>query len=115
MIPRETTALGTITAVNKTKFFNRYGKVEVALDGVTLANGDRLALRGVENAKRHIRPGLIVFLTAPIGVVINPKDPVWMTPLGRKEDMEPNLKDGNDFQVWTDGTADLDSSEFEQR
>jgi hypothetical protein len=112
--PREATALGTITAVNQTKLMNRYGTVEVALDGVTLANGDKIALRGTENAKRHTRPGLVVFITAPVGAVIQPKNPVWMTPLGR-EGIDANLTDGSDFVVWTDGTADLDSADFEQR
>jgi hypothetical protein len=113
VIPREATAVGTITAVTQTKLMNRYGVVEVALDGVMLANGDKLAIRGTESAKRHIRPGLVVFLTAPIGIVVQPKNPVWMTPLGR-ENIDANLKDGSDFLAWTDGTADLDSAEFQQ-
>jgi hypothetical protein len=111
VIPREALAHGTITAVNPTKVLGRYGTVEVALDHVMLANGDRLALRETESGDRHIRPGLLVFLLVPIGYVVQPKDPVWLTPLGR----DSMIKDGRDFMVFTDGVADLDSSEFAQR
>jgi hypothetical protein len=111
VIPREALAYGTITAVNPTKVLGRYGSVEVALDHVCLANGDKIALRDTEKGDRHIRPGILVFLLVPIGVVVQPKDPVWLTPLGRAS----MIKDGRDFTVFTDGVADLDSSEFEQR
>ena len=89
----------------------RYGTLEVAMDHVMLANGDKLALKGTERDDRHIRPGLLVFLLAPIGYVVQPRDPVWLTPLGK----QPILKDGMDFTVCTDGVANLDSSQFEQR
>jgi hypothetical protein len=45
VIPREALAYGTVTAVNPTKVLGRYGSVEVALDHVCLANGDKIALR----------------------------------------------------------------------
>jgi hypothetical protein len=110
VIPREALAYGTVTAVNPTKVLGRYGSVEVALDHVCLANGDKIALRDTEKGDRHIRPGILVFLLVPVGYVVQPKDPVWLTPLGRAS----MIKDGRDFTVF-DGVADLDSSQFEQR
>jgi hypothetical protein len=90
---------------------------------VELANTvkfDQIALRGTERGDRHIRPGLVVFLLAPIGVVVQPKDPVWLTPLGKYGvenafGSDSMVKDGRDFMVWTDGVADLNTLEFEQR
>ena len=111
VIRREAPADGTITAINQTKVMGRYGTVQVALDHVMLANEDAIALRGTERADRHIRPGLVVFLLAPVGMVVQPKDPVWLSFLGK----DAMIADGTDFTVWTDGVADLDSSEFEQR
>lgn len=111
VIQREALAHGTITAVNPTKLLGRYGTVEVALDHVMLANGDKIALRETERGDRHIRPGLVVFLLVPIGYVVQPKDPVWLTPLGK----DSMIKDGRDFTVFTSGVADLNSTEFEQR
>jgi hypothetical protein len=113
VIERGTPALGTITGVNPTRFYGRYGTVEVALDGVELANGDHVALTGTESGDRHIRPGLLVFLTAPVGLVVQPKNPVWLTPMGPASvNHQSVIKDGRDIKVMSDGVARLLTSEF---
>jgi hypothetical protein len=75
VIAREAKAWGTITAVNPTHLLGHYGTVEVSMDAVELANGDKVALSGTERGDRHIRPGILIFALAPIGVIIQPKDP----------------------------------------
>jgi len=91
----------------------RRGKVEVALDSVELANGDRVALVGGGDTRkeRGSHVGLMVGLMVPTALVYLPATPFWLFMHGN----DTTIKDGKDLDAQTDGVANLDSRDFEQR
>jgi len=110
VIERGASASGTITDANPTRM-GRAGNVELTVDFVTLANGDKIALTATEEGKRNGHAGGIVTLMAPAAFVYSPKDPVWLFNGGK----ESTIKEGLDITAATVGVANLDSFYFDQR
>ncbi len=89
----------------------RGGRVEVTIDFVRLADGDKLALSAARAGDRHGHVGLMVGLMVPTAVVFWPAAPFWLFMHGR----DSTIKDGFDITAYTDGVANLDSLDFESR
>jgi hypothetical protein len=111
VVKRGASALGTITDAGPKRSMGRAGKVQVTIDSVRLANGDKIALRATKDGDRHGHLGLIVGLMVPTAFVDLPAAPLWLFMHGK----ESVIKDGFDMTAYTDGVANLNSLDFEHR
>ncbi|MEO8659359.1 MAG: hypothetical protein ABI693_12865 [Bryobacteraceae bacterium] len=111
VVERGAPAWGTITETAKKRRLGRAGTLQMTIDFVRLANGDKMALRATVEGDRHGHVGLIVGLMVPTAVVSLPATPFWLFMHGK----DSTIKSGFDFTAMTDGVANLDSAEFEQR
>jgi len=114
VIERGATAWGTVTDADQKRRMGRAGKVEVTIDFVKLANGDKIALTAASpspqrNGQSHV--GLMVGLMVPTAFVSFPATPFWLFMHGK----DTTVKDGFDTTAFTDGVADLDSLDFRPR
>jgi hypothetical protein len=75
IVERGAPALGTITDANPKRSMGRAGKVQVTIDTVRLANGDKIALSATKDGDRHGHVGLMVGLMVPTAFVDLPAAP----------------------------------------
>ncbi len=111
LIERGAIALGIITETDPKRHLGRSGMIEVTIDSVRLADGDKIALRAVTEADRHGHVGVMAGLMVPTAFVALPATPFWLFMRGK----ESTIKDGFDLTAYTDGTANLDSLDFQRR
>ncbi len=111
VIERGAIALGTITETDPKRRLGRSGMIEVTIDSVRLADGDKIALRAVAEADRHGHVGAMVGVMVPTAFVVLPATPFWLFMHGK----ESTIKDGFDMTAYTDGMANLDSLDFQRR
>ncbi len=109
VIKRGDRARGTITDAYRKRMMGRPGKVEVTLDSVDLANGDKLAItyqKQAEPGNNHVLR--MASLMATTVFVVPPATPFWLFLHGA----DTGIKDGVEFWAETLGVANLDSMDF---
>jgi len=112
VIKRGAHARGTITDAFRKRMMGRPGRVEVTLDSVDLANGDKIAIsyqRQGETGDNHVAR-MAAFMATTV-FVVPPATPFWLFLHGG----DAGIKDAVDFSAETIGVANLDSREFPQR
>ena len=94
VIPKGSAASGTVTNAEAKRRMGRGGKLDVNIESVRLANGDKAALRGVKDAKGSGHTGamaggmvatsLVMFPAAPLFLLMHGKDVTIPTVRGRE-------------------------------
>ena len=77
VIPQGSTAIGTVTEAKTKKSFGRSGKLNVNIDYVRLANGDRVSLRAVKGGSGGSRTGVMTGAVVATAIVFFPAAPLF--------------------------------------
>jgi PEGA domain len=109
LVPKGSSALGTVTEAVPKRRMARGGKLEIVLDSVRMVDGEKVALRAVKDAKGGghttgmtigIVAGALVFLpAAPLFLLMHGKD--------------ISIPKGTEVPSFVDGDIRLDSAKFQ--
>jgi len=77
VIPQGATAIGTVTEAHTKKSFGRAGKLNVNIDYVRLANGDKVALRAVKGGSGGSHKGAMTGAVVATAIVFFPAAPLF--------------------------------------
>jgi len=77
VIPQGGTAIATVTEAKGKKSFGRSGKLNVNIDYVRLANGDKAALRAVKGGSGGSRTGVMTGAVVATAIVFFPAAPLF--------------------------------------
>lgn len=77
VIPQGGTAIATVTEARTKKSFGRSGKLNVNIDYVRLANGDKVPLRAVKGGSGGSRTGVLTGAVVATAIVFFPAAPLF--------------------------------------
>lgn len=77
VIPQGSTAIGTVTEAKTKKSFGRAGKLNVNIDYVRLANGEKAALRAVKGGSGGSHTGAMTGAVVATAIVFFPAAPLF--------------------------------------
>ncbi len=77
VIPQGATAIGTVTEARTKKSFGRAGKLNVNIDYVRLANGDKVPLRAVKGGSGGSHTGAMTGAVVATAIVFFPAAPLF--------------------------------------
>lgn len=96
-IPRGSTAIATVTEAEPRRRMGRGGKLNVNIDYVRLPNGDKLALRGVQDAKGGGHTGAMTGAMVATSIVFFPAAPLFLFMKGK----DITIPEGHEVTVYT--------------
>src|SRR5450432_1869147 len=83
VIPKGSVALGTVTDAQAKRRMARGGKLDVNIDTVRLANGQKAALRAVKNSKGGCHTGAMTGAIVATSLVLWPAAPLFLLMHGK--------------------------------
>ncbi len=103
VIPNGAVAHGTITEAQAKRRMGRGGKLDMNIDYVRLANGDKLMLRGVRNAKGGGHGGAMTGAIVATSLVLWPAAPLFLLMHGK----DIKIPEGTEITVFTSTEYDV--------
>jgi PEGA domain len=83
VIPQGETAIATVTKAETKKSFGRSGKLNVNIDYVRLANGEKAALRAVQGGSGGSRTGVMTGAAVATAIIFFPAAPLFFFMKGK--------------------------------
>jgi hypothetical protein len=108
VIPRGSMALGTVTAAEPKRRMARGGKLDVNIDSVRLASGEKIPLRAVKDAKGGGHVGAMTGAMVATAIVFFPAAPLFLFMKGK----DITIPQGTEITAYTAGDIPLDPSKF---
>jgi hypothetical protein len=105
VIPRGAIALGTVTDSGPKRRMARGGKLNVNIDSVRLASGEKIPLRAVKDVKGGGHTGA---MTGAMAIVFFPAAPLFLFMKGK----DITIPQGTEITAYTAGDIPLDASKF---
>ena len=109
LIPRGGTAIGTVTQAQSKRRMARGGKLDVNIDFVRLANGDKAALRAVKETKGGGHTGAMTGGMVATAIVFFPAAPLFLFMKGK----DVTIPKGTEITAYTNGEIKLDRQKFQ--
>jgi hypothetical protein len=106
VVPHGATALGTVTEAQPKGRMGKGGKLNVNIDYVRLANGDKLALRGVQEGKGGGHTGAMTGAMVGTAIVFWPAAPFFLMMHGK----DITVPQGHEFNVYTNSDYKLSAA-----
>lgn len=108
VIPKGSLALGTVTAAQPKRRLARGGKLDINIDSVRLANGDKAALRAVKNLSGGGHTGAMAgaMVATSLVPVLWPAAPFFLLMHGK----DVTVPKGTEITAYINGNVDLSSS-----
>jgi hypothetical protein len=103
IIPKGSTAIGTITEAQPKRRMARGGKLNMNIDYVRLPSGERLALRGVQEVKGGGHTGAMTGAIVATSIVFFPAAPFFLFMHGK----DITIPKGHEVTVYTNTDYDL--------
>jgi hypothetical protein len=103
VVPHGANALGTITEAQSKGRMGKGGKLNVNIDYVRLPNGDKLALRGVQENKGGGHTGAMTGAMVGTAIVFWPAAPLFLMMHGK----DITVPQGHEFNVYTNSDYKL--------
>jgi hypothetical protein len=110
VIPKGSTALGTVTEAMPKRRMARGGKLEIVMDSVRLVDGQKAALRAVKEAKGGGHTGGMTIGIVAAAVVFWPAAPLFLLMHGK----DITFPKGTDVPTFINGDMKLDPAKFQQ-
>jgi len=107
VIPKGSTAWGTVTDAEKKRRMGRAGKLNVNLDAVRLAEGEKVALRGIKQMNGGGHVGAMTTGIVLTSLVVWPA-PLFLLMHGK----DTTIPKGTEITAYTNGNMTLDSGRF---
>jgi hypothetical protein len=108
VISRGGTAIATVTKAESKKRMARGGKLDVNIDYVRLANGDKVALRAVREGRGGGHTGAMVGGMVATSIVFFPAAPFFLFMHGK----DVTIPKGTEITAYTNGEIKLDPAKF---
>ena len=109
VIPKGSQAMGTIVQAQGKRRMGRAGKLDVSLEEVRLADGQRAKLRASEEVKGKGRQGVMTGAMIATGVLFFPAAPVFLLMKGK----DVVIPQGAPVTSYVDGDTPLEEAKFE--
>lgn len=108
VIPRGSMAWGTVTAAEPKRRMARGGKLDVNIDSVRLASGEKIPLRAVQDGKGGGHVGAMTGAMVATAIVFFPAAPLFLFMKGK----DITIPQGTEITAYTAGDIPLDPSKF---
>src|ERR1700688_4885566 len=108
VIPKGSVALGTVTDVQAKRRMARGGKLDVNIDTVRLANGQKAALRAVKTGKGGGHTGAMTGAIVATSLVLWPAAPLFLLMHGK----DVTVPKGTQITAYVQGDMRLDARAF---
>ena len=108
LIPKGSVAWGTVTEAEPKKRMARGGKLNVNIDAVRLASGERAALRGVKEVKGGGHTGAMTGGIVATSIVFFPAAPFFLFMHGK----DITIPKGTEITAYINGDMNLDPAKF---
>lgn len=108
VIPRGSVAWGTVTDAQAKRRLGRAGHLDVTIDKVQLADGEKVLLEATSHAKGGSRTGAMTAGIVTTGLVAWPAAPLFLFMHGH----DVTIPKGTKIEAFTSGDATLDAANF---
>jgi PEGA domain len=108
VIPKGSVALGTVTEAQSKRRMGKGGKLNVNIDSVRLADGEKAALRGVKDVKGGGHTGSMTAGIVVTSLVVWPAAPFFLFMHGK----DITIPKGTEITAYINGDMDLDPAKF---
>ena len=108
VIPKGSLAMATVTGADHKKSMGRAGKLDVNIDSVRLADGEKAALRATEGGKASGRVGVMTGAIVATSIVFFPAAPLFLFIHGK----DMTIAKGTEITAYVNGDMPLDMSKF---
>jgi hypothetical protein len=109
VIPKGSVALGTVTDAEHKKRMARGGKLDIEIDYVKLADGEKAALRAVKETKGGGHTGAMTGAIVATSLVVWPAAPFFLFMHGK----DTTIPKGTEITAYVNGSMVLDRTKFE--
>ena len=111
VIPHGATAWATVTDAEHKRRMGRAGKLDLNIDKVRLADGEKAMLRAVKDAKGGGHTGAMVGAMVATSLVIWPAAPLFLLMHGK----DVTIPKGTNISAFVQGDLTLDESKFQRQ
>jgi hypothetical protein len=108
VIPKGSVAWGTVTEAQPKRRMARGGKLDVNIDSVRLADGEKAALRGVRDVKGGGHTGAMTAGIVATGLIVWPAAPFFLFMHGK----DITIPKGTEITAYINGDMNLDLAKF---
>jgi hypothetical protein len=108
VVPRGSMAWGTVTEAEPKRRMARGGKLNVNIDEVRLASGEKVPLRAVQDAKGGGHTGAMVGAMVATAIVFFPAAPLFLFMKGK----DITIPKGTEITAYINGDISLDPAKF---
>jgi len=108
VIPRGATAWGTVTEAQPKRRMGRGGKLDINIDNVRLASGEKVALRAVKDMKGGGHQGAMTGAIVATSIVFFPAAPLFLLVHGK----DITIPKGTEITAYINGDISLDPKKF---
>jgi hypothetical protein len=109
VIPRASTAWATVTDAQAKRRLGRAGKLDLNIDKVRLADGEKVLLRAVRNAKGGGHQGAMTGAIVATSLVLWPAAPLFLMMHGK----DVTIPKGTEISAFVEGDVKLDRNKFD--
>ncbi len=109
VIPKDSRASGTVITAHKKRRMGRAGKLDVSIDGVQLADGNRATLRAVKEGQGGSHTGIMAGGMVATSLIVWPVAPVFLLMHGK----DVTIPKGTEVTAYISGDVKLDLAKFE--
>jgi len=108
VIPKGNLAIGTVTAAEHKKRMARGGKLDIEIDYVKLADGEKAAIRAVKETKGGGHTGAMTGAIVATSLVVWPAAPFFLFMHGK----DTTIPKGTEITAYVNGNMPLDPVKF---
>jgi hypothetical protein len=109
VILKDSPASGTVITAHKKRRMGRAGKLDVSIDGVQLADGERATLRAVKESQGGSHTGIMAGGMVATSLIVWPVAPVFLLMHGK----DVTIPKGTEVTAYISGGVKLDLAKFQ--
>jgi PEGA domain len=109
VILRDSPASGTVITAHKKRRMGRAGKLDVSIDSVQLADGEKVTLRAVKESQGGSHTGIMAGGMVATSLIVWPVAPVFLLMHGK----DVTIPEGTEVTAYISGDVKLDLAKFQ--
>ena len=109
VIPKDSPASGTVITAHKKRRMGRAGKLDVSIENVQLADGEKATLRAVKESQGGSHTGIMAGGMVATSLIVWPAAPVFLLMHGK----DVTIPKGTEVTAYISGDVKLDLAKFQ--
>ena len=109
VIPKDSPASGTVITAQKKRRMGRAGKLDVSIESVQLADGEKATLRAVKESQGGSHAGIMAGGMVATSLIVWPAAPVFLLMHGK----DVTIPRGTEVTAYINGDVKLDFAKFQ--